>query len=289
MNQIALLSSRPWVGGSSIAPILCLPNAGNRSPLTEYLRLHGQAPELDAEDEEFFEGRRSLESFVAFKLKVSTGMVPIAQNVRYTHPDFGYFRAEIDAETAESNEEYKTGSEFTVKNFGSDDSDDFPAAYAAQVQWGLMIRPKPMGYVNVQLGFDRRPIRYPITPDKKLQDDMLDVVQTFMKKNVFAGVQPDPINISDCKQLWPRSTAQSILADKVMMGHLERMAEADARLKAATKDKEDCKFQVAALMGEADTAINEHGKVVVTYKTQQRKAYSVEASEARVMLNKLKA
>lgn len=284
-----LLSERPWIGGSSISAILGLPNPGNRTPLTEYLRLLGKAPDLDAEDEEFFEGRKSLESFMAHKLKYKAKVVPTAMNVRYCDAEHSWLRAEIDAETNEENDEFKTSSEFVApRQFGDEGTEDYPIYMAAQCQWGLGIRPKPVGYLNVCIGFDRWK-RFRIEPDADLFQEMRSKAINFVNNYVIPGIQPPPINIDDLKLLYPRSTAQSILADKVLMGHLERMAEADARLKAAKAEKEDCHFEVAMMLGEADTAINEHGKVVVTYKTQQRKACSVEASEARVMLNKLKA
>lgn len=290
MNQIALLSSRPWVGGSSIAPVLCLPNPGNRTPVTECLRLWGRAPELDAEDEEFFEGRKALEPFINHKLLRKAGVVATTFNERYTHPLYSYVRAEIDAENETQNNEFKSASEVVElykKQFGEEGSDDFPVHMAAQVQLGLLVRPKPIAFVNVCIGFDRFK-RFPVEPDPGMQQMMVERINEFMTKYVLAGVMPDPINLEDARQIWPKAVTRSILATPAMVEALERMGEIDRQAKALKEESEMHRLTVEMILGDAEEALLGTGKPAVTFKNVERAGYTVQPTSYRNFSNKMK-
>lgn len=265
---VALPCDRPWIGGSGIAALLELPNPGNRTPTTEYYRLRGQAPELDEEDAEFFEGRFSLESYMAHKLRRKARINPICFNQRYIDPEHSFLRAEIDAETEDENDEFKTSTEFLGREFGEAGSDDFPSYMAAQVQYGLMIRPKPKAFLNVCLGFDRFK-RFPVAPDPEIQAFMRERAIRFMFDNVLAGVPPEPINLDDAKMRWPKSLQKSLLAEPGTICNLRAMAALDDQIKMLVDKKDEYKLAVQKAFGENEAMIDEAGKIVATWKSNK--------------------
>jgi predicted phage-related endonuclease len=262
-----LPSSRPWIGGSSIAAILSLPNPGNRTPLTEYLRLTEPDSELDVADEQFFEGRRALEQYMAHKLR-TRGIVCTTFNQRYSDPEFPWLRAEIDAESEGANQEFKTSTEWLSREFGAEGSDDFPMYQAAQVQWGLGIHHQPVAYLNVCLGFDRFQ-RYPVEPDPELFQQMRRRAIDFMQNHVIPRVPPPPINLEDAKHLWPTSMARSILADEAMMDKLARHAELRQHGKDLEAEADQVKLAVQQMLQDADQALGANGKPVVTWRSNK--------------------
>lgn len=263
---IELPSARPWIGGSSIAALLGIPNPGNRTPLTEFYRLTGKAPELDEEDHEFFEGRKALEPYVAHKLRKHK-VFPSCFNVRYTDAEHNWLRAEIDAETDDENDEFKTASEF-VREFGEEGSDDFPMYMAAQTQFGLMIRPKPLAFVNVLQGFEKLK-RFPVRPDEEMQAVMRSRAIEFMERHVIPGIAPEPINLDDARLRWPRSVERSILASAGMIAALERMAALDAQAKELEAEKDGLKLVVQKELGDNEAALGGDGKPVSTWKSNR--------------------
>lgn len=284
-------SDRPWIGGSSVAAVLCLPNPGNRTPLTECLRLWGRAPELDAEDRDRLEGRKALEPYMAHKL-ARKGILPTAMNQRYFHPEYPWLAAEIDFETADSNREMKTRDP-TVERFkpeyGQDGEEDgYGVDKAAQLQWGLLIRPKPMGYIDACIGFDVFR-SFPCKPNAGIQQMMFERVLDFMMNFVLAGVMPAAVTLEDARQAWPTSVRRSVLASSAMVKGLERMGELDRQIKALAQEAEKFKLQVVTELGDADTALLDNGKEAATYKTQQRAGFTVKETSFRVLRNMLKA
>lgn len=260
--------ARPWIGGSGIAAIAELPNPGNRTPTTEFYRFLGEAPELDDDDEEFFEGRFSLENYMAHKLRRKAKVVPICFNQRYTDPEYSFLRAEIDAETEDENDEFKTSTEFLGREFGEAGSDDFPSYMAAQVQWGLMIRPKPKAFLNVCLGFDRFK-RFPVMPEPEVQAFLREKALRFMFDHVLKGIPPEPINLDDVKLRWPKSIQKSLLADPQSIDRLKHMAAIDADIKRLDGQKDGLKLEVQKVFGENDAMIDETGKIVATFKSNK--------------------
>lgn len=268
-EEVTAACARPWVGGSSISPINKIPNPGNRTPLTEFRRLRGQAPELDAEDEEFFAGRRALEPFVNHKLTAIAKVTAHTFNERYTHPKYPWLRAEIDAEDDDGNYEFKTSSEHVARlQFGEEGSEDFPAHILAQVQLGLLIRPKPIAFVCVCIGFDRFK-RFPVEPDRELQDMLVDGAHDFLQKYVIPGIPPPPVNFADAALLWPKSLAKSILASEEVFQELQFMADLDEQIKELSARKDASKLEVQKAFGENDTLILPDGRIAATWKNNK--------------------
>lgn len=266
MSSDIIKSSRPWIGGGGIAAINGIPNPGNRTPLTEYFRLRGEDPELDAQDEEFFEGRKSLEPYMAHKLRRKAQVEPTAFNIRYSDPEYDFLRAEIDAETEDENDEFKTSTEWLAKEFGEEGSDDFPMFMAAQIQWGLGIRPKPKGFLNVCLGFDRYK-RFPVDPNPELFNIMRERALAFMFDNVLAGVPPEPMNIDDVKLLYPKSLDRTILAPPEMVEHLKAIGLLTGQIKLFKDKLESHYLEVVKMFGDADMALLDTGGPAATYRS----------------------
>src|SRR5882757_154763 len=267
MNDI-VKSDRPWCGGSSVAAILGLPNAGNRTPLTECLRLWGKAPELDAADYAFFEDRKNLEPFIAGKVKRRFGITPTMMNIRYFDQKYPFLAAEIDFETETMNREFKSSKEFLHWKFGEEGSDNFPIEYAAQVQFGLGIRPKDEAFLDVAIGFDDFRT-FPLEPMPEVIEGMRERVIRFWHEHVLTGIPPPPTTLEDVKLLFPKSLGNSILADEKMMDSLARHAELNRHVKEMEEEADRIKLNIQVALGDADQALKQDGRPAVTWRNNK--------------------
>ena len=258
-------SSRYWIGSSDIAAILGI--SPFSTPLQTYMKITGQAPELVAEEIEFFAGRKALEPYVIQKLGSKFGVIPCAQNVRYSHHAFPFCRAEIDAEEADANYEIKTVHPSRAQDWG-DAYDSFPIYVAAQTQFGLAVRPKPRAYATPCIGFDIVK-RYEVEPDLEVQATMLSASDLFWNVHVLERVPPPPRTIEDCLSLFPRSLHEPILCTDEIYKNVVELRRISDSLKALETEKATHSTAIRAFMGTCDELLRQGMGRLMTYRSNK--------------------
>lgn len=270
MNDIARLSSRPWIGGSSIAAICGL--SPYSTPLDVWMGITGRSPEITMQQEQFFDGRRALEPYIVSKLKAKFGVTPTAMNVRYRDEEFPHFAAEIDAETEDENYELKTVSQWVGRDFGEEGSDTFPVQYAAQVQWGLGIRKKPRAWLTACIGFDDLR-RFPVEPDWEVIGTLRAKATQFWNDYVLTDTPPPPITLQDALTLWPKGIGGSIVATSTVrpeiLDGLARHTELRNHAKELEAKVDEAKLKVQAMLGDAELVMDASGKTIASWKNNK--------------------
>jgi len=258
-------SKRYWIGSSDIAAIMGI--SPFTTPLQAWMKITGQAPELEAEELEFFAGRKALEPYVIQKLGSKFGVIPCAQNMRYSHPDFPFCRAEIDAEEHDANYEIKTVHPSRAQDWG-DAYDSFPIYVAAQTQFGLAVRPKRRAYATPCIGFDIVK-RYEVEPDLEVQQSMLSAADLFWHVHVLPKVPPPPRTIEDCLSLFPKSMRDPILATDEIYEHVVQMKRLSDSIKQFEQEKDSHSFAVRSFMGACDELIRQGVGKIATYRSNK--------------------
>ena len=280
-------AARPWIGSSSIAGILTLSPLS--TPLQEYQKMVGEAPELVAADDEFFRRRKALEPYVREVVEQRTRIRITEQNIRYEDPASPFLRAEIDFEGidledgSEVNGEIKTVHPFAAREWGESGSDAYPIHVAAQVQFGMMIRPKPRAVLIACVGFDDFR-RYDALPDPEIAARLRADAVSFWADHVVPRVPPAPVSVEDMRRRYVVSKAKPVDATDEVFGMLEQHALACGEASRAETQAEALKLEIQKFIADHDTLMH-HGRVVATWKSSKDgtvtdwKALSAEASE----------
>lgn len=256
-------NTRDYIGGGMIAAIAGV--SPYATPFMAWQALVGEAPPLDDDTEEFFERRKSLEPYVRHQIKRRFGVELTAANVRYVHPKYPYFRAEIDAETADENFELKTVDPRRARDWGDELLEEYPIHVAAQIQWGLMIRPKPKARAVPCIGFDTLK-GFAVKPDAELQEMLMEKAQRFWHDHVLPRVPPPITTLDDAKLRWPNSRAVVITAPKDIADRVANLAQLKERIKELEDEADNDKLELQKVLGDADTLVDSSGRVLCTWK-----------------------
>jgi putative phage-type endonuclease len=222
------LDRRTYVGGSDIAAIIGVDP--RRTIVDLYLRkiaLNAEEP-LSRKQEKFFRHRKEQEPVIAamlwedFGIRVSKLSISNNPN-RYTHPEYPFFRAEIDYEfemtddvrknflhrpdfceipnSTVLNGEVKTVHPFSASKWGEEGSEEVPTEYAAQAMWGLCLAGRPACLVTALFGLDTL-LAFPIMRDEETIELLLERAKDFWLRNVAERIPPEAQNLDDIKRLY---------------------------------------------------------------------------------------
>lgn len=260
---------RYYVGGGSIASIAGI---GLSTPLQEYHKIIGDAPELSAEDRKFFARRRRVEDYVIPILEEEHGIRILKRNERYTDAEFDFMRAEIDAESEDGrNGEVKSIHYRATQPWGRSEDGDagVPEYVLAQVIWGLGIRRPPQlrAFAVGQIAFDETRL-YDIDHDPDTFQMLRTIGHRFWHENVLKRVAPAPITASDAYLAWPKSTWRKALAPADVIDTLKRMAHCREERNKLKAEIERGQFIVQQAMTDADILVDAAGKKLVTWRSQ---------------------
>jgi putative phage-type endonuclease len=264
------------IGGSDIAAILGL--SPWQSALDLYNRKKGLViDEPDPDRDRRFRRGKLLEPVVREMIVHEyPGMKIQEKNARYMDWQAPYFSAEIDCELVDEHGEYcsgeiKTVSPFAAKAWGDAETDDIPAYYRAQVQWGLGILPEARrAYVFALFGADELR-RYTI---ERNEDDIAlirGLAEEFWQR-LEANEPPEPQTLADYKSKYKGGTGLQIEATPDIRATIEAIDEMRQSIKANKMVVETLEENLVKFVGDADEVTWE-GRVLATYYPQTRKAY----------------
>lgn len=266
-----MLNDRYYIGGGSIAAILGI--SPFSTPLDAYHLITGGSKELDQQTERFFQRRKSLEPFIACTLQ-DRGLTVEKMNERYTDSEFPFFKAEIDAETADGvYNEFKSVSPYAAASWGIEDNSDngAPAYVIAQAMWGLGIQRKdayeaPSSRIIAAIGFDESRA-YPVERSADQIAWLRSKARAFWEQHVLPEVPPPVTTLGDVLNWVTPDPNRSIEATdhSGLVTSVRDFLEARQRVKDGESELETLKTRIQLAMAEA-TTLTLDGKAVLSWK-----------------------
>jgi putative phage-type endonuclease len=260
---MADLLGRGYIGGGSIAAIAGI--SPFSTPLDAWF--HIVEPEkYEAEEIEFFENRKALESYACWRFEKNTGRKIVMTNQRYHDPVLPFAKAEIDGETNDGeNVEIKTVREAMRDHWGDPSQLESPPGYVeAQEQWGFGVTGRDFGYVMALIGFDDQRV-YEVQRDDEDIDTLRRMASNFWQFYVVPRRMPEPTTADDLQRLFPRGTGRKVEAAEDVLKALEQRDRLKRQVRLATAELTPVEFTIKNHMRDAHE-LTHRGKVVATWK-----------------------
>lgn len=269
------------IGGSDIAAIL-----GVSPYATAYDVYQSKTQPVSEDSNEFAYWGTVLEDVVAREFAKRSGLKVQNVNFMMRHPVHTFAVANIDRAvvnrdiagnvrykdgklTTDQIVEIKTASEYVGKNWGDEDSDEVPDQYQCQAQWYMGVTDTQVCHMAVLIGGNKYR-QYRIERNQELIDHLFEQAEYFWFNYVLAGIAPDPVNLENAKDKYPRHDPDTTLdvepdsETAKVFEHYESLKAQEKELKAAiTAAQTDL---ICQIQNNETLAID--GEVVATYKTQ---------------------
>lgn len=160
--------------------------------------------------------------------------------------------------------------------------DTVPIQYDAQVQWQMIATGAWRGILVVLHG-GRRLETYDVPADPELMAALLDIGRAFWFDHVLTDTPPPVIegDAGDVAAAFPQSAPGSVQADHALAATVARLRHA-RRVAGRAKDRvSNLEAIVKAAMADHERLVAPDGRVLATWKTSNRRAYTVDAGTTR--------
>lgn len=274
------------IGSSDIAAIIGV------SPWKTALQLYEEKlgisePEYNPEKEIRLRRGTRFEPLIVAQYEEEYGAEIVAKNVRYTHPEYEFLAAEIDAEQDMTggmrlgeimNVEIKSASSFMSKKFGEQGTDDIPDYYAAQVTYGMLCTGRRNARLVVLLGTDDLRT-YDIPYDEDLGNYLEQEAVNFWNNHILAKVPPIPRTREDAKLVLDRISGLNVTCNATMrdiigmLGDLKRQMGGLEKMKEGFEEKLLTEMAIAAQIGGSSEEdkflfVDDNGKQLASWNRQ---------------------
>jgi putative phage-type endonuclease len=176
--------------------------------------------------------------------------------------------------------EIKTGSGFTARNWKNN---TLPDGYFLQTQHYMAVTGLPYFFVVALI--DKTMLWRYVPRDEELISLIIEVEKQFWNENVLAKIPPAPIgkeiDSSVLKDLYPQELMDKALDLSSMADKRQRYKEIAEEIKNLQTEQNTIKQEFMAAMKDSEIAFV--GDKKVTWKTQNKASYVVQASSTRVM------
>jgi len=275
MSEIYAPDRATYLGGSDIAAILGV--SPWQSAFMLYQKKIGDFSEevTPAKDKLFARGKRwepiVVEMLIDELRERGHDVQIIAQNQRYQDADYPFLAAEIDLELLvdgeEVNAEAKTVNPFAAKFWGEQGTDNIPVYYAAQVMYGMMIKPRKRCIVAALTGFDDKPRIHFVERDDEIIAGIRARAIAFWNR-VQTRTPPEPTTLEDVAFLYPRDAGNTLEADAEALAMYDDLKLLRGDLDGLEAEIEGLKTKLKLRMGDA-SALMFNGKPLVTWKSNK--------------------
>jgi putative phage-type endonuclease len=276
---------RQFIGGSDISAILGI--SPWQTPYQLWVEKTSDKPiEEDPKKAAFFRRRKMMEPYVIDLAREEHGLNVVARNARYYDSELPFLSCEVDFEHEwdgwTENADVKTVHPAMAKHWGEPGTDEIPQYYTAQFLWGLMITARFSTLCMAMIGIDK------LEPYRVKRND---AVITWMREQalrfwelVEKKTPPEITTLDDAKLAWRREQqAKQIVATPEILAIAERLALMKKAINGRQAEADLLELDLRKFMGSAEEIIDPQGDRVLTWKTQIKKSYTVQASESRVM------
>lgn len=283
-----LTARRTGIGGSDVASVLGL-NPW-RTPYDLWMDKTGQVPH--GEENAAMHFGTILEQVVADEFVLRTGKKVRRDNQMHRTGKDNFQIANLDRVVVGEDAilECKTANAFRADDWGESQEDEIianqvvtehkiPLYYETQIQWYMGVCQKSKAYLAVLIGGQDFRI-YCIAFNQTIYASLVEKCQAFWFENVVANVAPKPINIEDVKKLYAKDNGEMLEASNEIATAIGEYKTKASQVKSLKKELDSLQNIICTALGEAQGFLI-GGQIAATYKTCQRKAYSVAASSYR--------
>jgi putative phage-type endonuclease len=316
LGDTRILTNADWlqmrkkgIGGSEVSALFGKSNYA--SPLSMYMDKLSDETKDDSEENEFLEWGKTLEPIIRGKFpgkfKKVTGIDIEVMEYAYMmqSEEHEFMLANIDGLLApvsdyafklqvDENEweeyfipanqvggmEIKTGSGFTARNWKNN---SLPDGYFLQTQHYMAVTGLPYFFVVALI--DKTMLWRYVPRDEELISLIIEVEKRFWNENVLAKIPPAPIgkeiDSEVLKGLYPQELRDKALDLSNMADKRQRYKEIAEEIKNLQTEQNAIKQEFMAEMKDSEIAFV--GDKKVTWKTQNKASYTVQASSTRVM------
>lgn len=274
-----------FIGSSEISAVMGIDPY--KSPLRLWASKTGRIPQ--GEMSEAAEWGTRLESVVAEKFSEKHDVKLMAYKKRFIHPKYPFISCELDRIITGTDEivEVKTCNEYMKKNWVGE---DMPQNYCVQLNTALGLSKRKKGWVALLAG-GQKYIEKHLTFDQELYDMTIQKAVEFWNTFVLADLAPVATgqdNEDTLDLLYPQSK-EGVLA---LEGELAQevdvlvadMAGASESMSHLKEEIDKTQARLKQILGESEQA--ETANSVVTWKTIQKKEFTVKASSYRQLKTK---
>lgn len=276
-----LLWRRGGIGSSDIAAIVGLSPWG--SPYSVWADKTGRT-DLDAGgDSDVLEFGRRAEAMIGPWFAEETGYVTRKWQHRATHRRWPEARATLDALVYRHRRSRTPIGPLEMKTTGWQRNwDELPDQYDVQIQWQLEVLDLDHGWIAALHG--RRLAVYPV--ERRPADGawLLEQAQRFWRDHVLADVPP-PVDGRDATTralAGLRRTAGLEVDISDELGTIRELKAAKEAAALAKKRADELANRVKAALGDGELGLI-NGLPAATYRTRNRKSYTVEAGTYRAL------
>ncbi len=287
MERDEWLATRPNFIGSSEAAIAC----GMSEHKSEYylwlLKTRRIEPD-DLSDNAAVQLGLILEPGVAAFYEQRTGKKLRQDHKIRVHPQHPFMAANLDRVVVGERKivELKTSgitNKWAISDdeWGPDGSDLVPPAYMFQLQHQMEVTGYRESDLVVLFG-GRPPAIYHVPYDPEFAAMMVRLEAQFWQ-HVQTDTPPTPRSLDDVRARYPFHIDSPIVATSEIEDVIADLRAAQETAKELDAKIDACKARIAEFMGDHDALVDPMGHKLLTFRTQERKAYSVAASSSRVM------
>lgn len=273
---------RGGIGGSDVAGILGLSTWS--SPWSVWADKAQLLPPQD--DNDYMEFGRRAESMISGYFHDRTGLYVYGEQTCYEHPLNAVHRCTLDGLVGDSpgwtDDAVLGGLEAKTAPASPRRWDEIPAGYQAQGQWQIHVRALERVFFAVLHG--KHFEFYELERDDADIQLIIERVDAFWTDHVLTGTPP-PTDSSEATAralaaVYPDS--QPDMGVEIDLTLLDELEEAKARAKEAKDAETAASNAVKAALGDAEVGTVD-GQRRISWKSQHRDAYVVEASDFRVL------
>ena len=283
MDAVEVIDRSKFMGGSDIPVLFGLSKRKSRTQLWLEKTGRGVLETYTPQELRAFARGKKLEPYVlemvVDKLEEQGHKVEVlATNQRYRDPVIPHFSCEVDYELLLDGEhvngDTKTlGFRRAGAGWGTEGTDEIPAAHAGQFYWGQGITGRRRTIVSALIGLDdvriyELPIHVPTVMAVR------DVANAFWKANVVGDMPPLPLSYEDASAIFRQDSGEEFEANEQMHAAVERLRAVKAGMKELEAEEELISLAIAQYLG-AKSLLMWQGQKIASWKTQDARRIDI--------------
>lgn len=260
------------LGGSDAATVLGI--SPFKSPLRLWKEKRGEVAPDDLDAKEHIYWGTTLERIIADEYAQRTGRTICEVDTIFVHPKYPFMLCNVDRIVTTRGPrvilEVKNVStfHFSAAEWGPDGSQQVPPYYYVQAQHNCACTGAVQCDMPILVGGNEYRC-YPLPRDDAFIEKMIAKESAFWQ-SIIDGVEPEPINLSDLKLLFPNHVAGAhVDATEETARAWAMLTENSLQMKRLKAERKDAEFLVKSCMGEAEY-LSFNGVRLATWRTSAK-------------------
>jgi putative phage-type endonuclease len=258
------MNRKGFIGGSDIAAILGVSPWKTAYELWEEKTTDWHEASTEERDKVLRRGKK-LEPMVVEMLQEEHDVWVLDRNQIHVDEEHPFLRAEIDFEYSLSyieaggsgvheigNGDIKTVHPYAAGDWGAEGTDEFPAYYGAQFQFGLMVTGRTHTKVGALIGADDLRV-YEVDRDEEIIAYIRKAAVDFWTNHVLANVPPGIKSSEDASKVLSRFEGFAWAGNEEVWGQVRELKEVKVGQKALEAKREALEIAVKVALANAAT------------------------------------